>query len=76
MSEWDFHLLLAESLRMHYAKTLDLWDENFNEVLDKVREKYDEEFIRMWGFVPSFLCLCFSCWKRGFVSIFNHKRNQ
>ncbi|EGK3555849.1 class I SAM-dependent methyltransferase, partial [Campylobacter jejuni] len=23
MSEWDFHLLLAESLRMHYAKTLD-----------------------------------------------------
>ncbi|MDN2799033.1 class I SAM-dependent methyltransferase, partial [Campylobacter jejuni] len=32
MSEGDFHLLLAESVRIHYAKTLDLWAETFNKV--------------------------------------------
>ncbi|AXL29014.1 class I SAM-dependent methyltransferase [Campylobacter jejuni] len=67
MSEWDFHLLLAESLRMHYAKTLDLWDENFNKVLDKVREKYDEEFIRMWDL---YLRSCASAFRVGSVDLF------
>ncbi|HEB7551827.1 TPA: class I SAM-dependent methyltransferase [Campylobacter coli] len=67
MSEWDFHLLLAESLRIHYAKTLDIWSENFNQVLPQVRKKYDEEFIRMWDL---YLCSCASAFRVGSVDLF------
>ncbi|HEF2268147.1 TPA: class I SAM-dependent methyltransferase [Campylobacter coli] len=67
MSEWDFHLLLAESLRIHYAKTLDIWSENFNQVLPQVREKYDEEFVRMWDL---YLRSCASAFRVGSVDLF------
>lgn len=67
MSEWDFHLLLAESLRIHYAKTLDMWSNNFNQVLPQVRKKYDEEFIRMWDL---YLRSCASAFRVGSVDLF------
>ncbi|MCW1352952.1 cyclopropane-fatty-acyl-phospholipid synthase family protein [Campylobacter coli] len=67
MSEWDFHLLLAESLRIHYAKTLDMWSNNFNQVLPQVRKKYDEEFIRMWDL---YLRSCASTFRVGSVDLF------
>lgn len=67
MSEWDFHLLLAESLRIHYAKTLDMWSNNFNQVLPQVRKKYDEEFIRMWDL---YLRSCGSAFRVGSVDLF------
>ncbi len=67
MSEWDFHLLLSESLRIHYAKTLDMWSQNFNKALDRVREKYDEEFIRMWDL---YLRSCASAFRVGSVDLF------
>lgn len=37
-----------EGLRVHYCKTLEHWSVNFEANLDKVREKFDERFIRMW----------------------------
>ncbi|MBZ7930013.1 cyclopropane-fatty-acyl-phospholipid synthase family protein [Campylobacter molothri] len=67
MSEWDFHLLLAESLRIHYAKTLDIWSQNFNQVLPEVRKKYDEKFIRMWDL---YLRSCASAFRVGSVDLF------
>ena len=48
LPEYDFHLAHAESLRMHYAMTLDRWYENFAEHTDLIRDKFDERFVRMW----------------------------
>ncbi|WP_131919969.1 SAM-dependent methyltransferase [Heliophilum fasciatum] len=48
LPDYDFHLLDVESLRIHYAMTLDRWAENFEQSLEQVREKYDDRFIRMW----------------------------
>lgn len=50
LPEYDFHITDYESLRMHYAMTLDEWYRRFEENLDKVRALggYDEAFIRMW----------------------------
>ncbi|MCY6484938.1 cyclopropane-fatty-acyl-phospholipid synthase [Clostridium aestuarii] len=48
MPEYDFHLLTIESLRRHYAKTLEHWAANFETQLDKISETKDERFIRMW----------------------------
>lgn len=39
-----------EVWRLHYAETLKVWYERFMANLDKVREIYDERFIRMWRF--------------------------
>lgn len=46
--EYDFHLLHAESLRMHYAKTIDRWYDNYLAHWDLVEEKYGRRFARMW----------------------------
>jgi len=46
--EHDFHLVHAESLRMHYAMTLDRWYENYMSHWDTVEAKYGRRFARMW----------------------------
>lgn len=48
LPEFNFHLLDVESLRMHYAMTLDHWAKKFEEKVELVKEMYDEEFTRMW----------------------------
>lgn len=48
LPENDFHLLQAESLRLHYAMTLDQWYLNFAKHLDQVRDKFGDRFCRMW----------------------------
>src|SRR5258708_1893341 len=49
LPEYDFHLIDYESLRMHYAMTLDEWHHRFETNLESVRKLgYDERFIRMW----------------------------
>lgn len=44
----DFHAVDYESLRRHYARTLQEWWERFERSNDRVREMYDERFVRMW----------------------------
>jgi len=48
LPEHDFHPLDIESLRMHYAMTLDRWAENFERHVDQVRRERGERFVRMW----------------------------
>lgn len=48
LPENGFHLLDVESLRLHYAKTLECWVKNFENNVDCVREKYGERFVKMW----------------------------
>ncbi len=39
-----------EILRGHYGPTLHHWRARFEEQIDKVREMYDERFVRLWRF--------------------------
>lgn len=48
LPEHDFYIKDMESLRLHYAKTLKCWADNFEENVDKVLEMFDEPFVRMW----------------------------
>lgn len=48
LPEYEFHLLHTESLRIHYAMTLDRWYANFAEHVNTVREKFDDRFVREW----------------------------
>lgn len=50
------NLLHMEEFTEHYAKTLNIWHENFNQKLKEVKNLgFDEYFIRMW---KMYLCYC------------------
>lgn len=48
LPEYSFWLLDAENIRRHYALTAENWADNFAAKREKVVEKFDEEFARMW----------------------------
>ena len=41
-------VLDVENIRLHYAKTLSHWLERFNANEDKVKEMFDDNFVRAW----------------------------
>jgi cyclopropane-fatty-acyl-phospholipid synthase len=41
-------LLDVENLRLHYARTLDMWADNFERNVEIVRQMFDDVFVRMW----------------------------
>jgi cyclopropane-fatty-acyl-phospholipid synthase len=43
-----FSVLDVENLRLHYARTLEQWTERFEQSVDRVREMFDESFVRLW----------------------------
>ena len=47
-SEYKYHILDVESLRLHYKKTLLMWAKNFDNNIDKIKAMFDDKFIRMW----------------------------
>ena len=44
----DFSVLDVENLRLHYAQTLRHWLALFEAASGRVREMFDEKFVRMW----------------------------
>jgi cyclopropane-fatty-acyl-phospholipid synthase len=48
MTDKDFHLLDTESLRRHYARTLEHWTDNFENSISELSKIKDETFLRMW----------------------------
>ncbi len=49
LPDYNFHLVHAESLRRHYAMTLDRWHEKFCQHSNEIEKKFDRRFVRMWG---------------------------
>lgn len=45
---WDFSILDVENLRLHYAQTVRHWLALFETASGRVREMFDEKFVRMW----------------------------
>jgi cyclopropane-fatty-acyl-phospholipid synthase len=48
LPEYNFHPTDIESLRIHYAMTLDCWVKAYEAHVDQVKEMYGERFVRMW----------------------------
>lgn len=48
MGKIGFSILDVENLRLHYAKTLEKWAENYEQNVENVRELFDEAFVRRW----------------------------
>lgn len=45
---FQFSVLDVENLRLHYAKTLQYWLERFDSNIERLRDDYDDAFIRAW----------------------------
>jgi cyclopropane-fatty-acyl-phospholipid synthase len=45
---FGFAVLDLENLRLHYAKTLELWLDRFEASADSVKKMFDDRFVRMW----------------------------
>ncbi len=67
LPEFDFHVLHTESLRLHYARTLDYWYENYKVHWDFVEQKYGRRFARMWEL---YLKACASNFRLGGLDLF------
>ncbi len=52
----DLTMMHLEDFGLHYAKTLQLWFNNFNEKLEEVKQMgFSDAFIRKWNY---YLCYC------------------
>ena len=65
-ADYKFYTVDVESLRMHYYKTLIKWAENFEKNTDKVRDMFDEKFVRMWRM---YLYSCAACFYTGVIDL-------
>jgi len=64
--DYDFRIINIESLRRHYARTLEYWSKNFDAHKDEVEKKFGRTFLRMWDI---YLKGCAASFKLGFVDV-------
>jgi cyclopropane-fatty-acyl-phospholipid synthase len=65
--DFRLNILYMESLRLHYAATLDRWHSNFMQQLPAVEKMYDKKFARMWSL---YLRGCASAFRTGYLDVF------
>ena len=65
--EFSFELIHLESLRRHYARTLDCWDANFEQCRAEVAKEYGDEFVRMWSL---YLRGCAAAFRTGNIDVY------
>ena len=62
-----FSVLDVENLRLHYALTLEHWLQRFDDARERVREMYDERFLRAWRL---YLCGAQAAFRAGEMQLF------
>lgn len=70
-------VLDVENIRLHYARTLELWTERFDEHRDTVTDMMDEEFVRAWSLYLHGSTAAFNIGElQLYQVVFNHARNN
>jgi cyclopropane-fatty-acyl-phospholipid synthase len=63
----SFSVLDVENLRLHYALTLEHWLRRFDDARERVKEMYDERFVRTWRL---YLCGAQAAFRAGEMQLF------
>jgi len=63
MGKTGFSIIDVENLRLHYAKTLEKWIENYEKNIEKIRELFDEAFVKQWRLFLHSTAAGFKCGK-------------
>ncbi len=66
ISEAGFEVVDVESLRLHYAKTLDFWSKRLEDNLDKAATMVPEQALRIWRL---YLAGCSYAFAHGWINI-------
>lgn len=69
IEEADLQIADMEMLRRHYQRTLEIWDKNFNNVRDKVKDMMGERFCRMWDM---YLQACAASFQSGNIDVIQY----
>ena len=67
LEPWRFSVLDVENLRLHYALTLEHWLRRFDLARERVRQMYDERFVRAWRL---YLCGSLAAFRAGEMQLF------
>ncbi len=70
-------VLDVENIRLHYARTLELWTERFDEHRDTITDMMDEEFVRAWSLYLHGSTAAFNIGElQLYQVVFNHSSNN
>lgn len=70
-------VLDVENIRLHYARTLELWNERFDEHRETITDMMDEEFVRAWSLYLHGSAAAFNIGElQLYQVVFNHARNN
>jgi cyclopropane-fatty-acyl-phospholipid synthase len=73
----DLAVLDVENLRLHYARTLHEWLARFEKVSERVREMFDERFVRAWRlYLASSEAAFATGWFQLFQVLFNRRTSN
>lgn len=73
----DLNLIGLEEMGLHYAKTLNQWNHNFNKKISEVKSLgFDDEFIRKWNYYLSYCEAAFKMRNINVVQIIYSKPNN
>ncbi len=73
----DFDIVDLKDFGIHYSKTLNIWQENFNQSLDGIRKlDFDERFIRKWNYYFSYCSAAFAMKNISVVQILFSRPNN
>lgn len=64
--DYNFRIIHIESLRRHYARTLEYWSKNFDSHKGEIEKKFGKTFLRMWDI---YLKGCAASFTLGLVDI-------
>ncbi len=64
---YGFSILDIENLRLHYAETLRHWLARFEQSADRIRDMFDERFVRMWRL---YLAASVATFETGWLQLF------
>jgi cyclopropane-fatty-acyl-phospholipid synthase len=70
-------VLDLENIRLHYARTLELWTERFDEHRETITDMMDEEFVRAWSLYLHGSTAAFNIGElQLYQVVFTHARNN
>jgi cyclopropane-fatty-acyl-phospholipid synthase len=67
LEPWNLSVTDVENLRRHYATTVRHWRNRFEAVTERVRDMFDERFVRMWRM---YLACSEACFASGDMQLF------
>lgn len=73
----DLVIYDLENIRLHYSRTLEIWEQRFEQHKTEITEMMDEEFVKAWGLYLNGSIAAFNSGElQLFQVVFSHSKNN